>query len=102
MLGILEELSVFNKADVMIGFFEKVVLPFKRQLVVLLPMVIVEAEADAPFPPMTIPPVREAPFPIKILPDVWLEAKVKVSVTPIVLIVFDNIPPAKVCTRDQM
>jgi hypothetical protein len=101
VLGILEELSEFNKEDVMIGFFEKVVLPFKRQLVVPLPMVIVEADAVAPFPPMTIPPVREAPFPIKILPDVWLGTKVKLSVIATVPILFVRTPPANVCTRLQ-
>ena len=54
----------------MVGFLENTVLPLKRELVVLLPMIIVEAKAVAPFPPMTMPPDREAPLPIKILPDV--------------------------------
>ena len=102
MLGILDELSELDKRDVMIGFLEKVVLPLKTVEITPLPIDMVAAEAEAPFAPMTIPPVLVVPFPIKILPDVWLEAKVKVSVTPIVLIVFDNIPPAKVCTKDQM
>jgi len=102
VLGILDELSEFTKRDVMIGFLEKVVLPLKTEDVVLLPIVMVDAEAEAPFAPMTIPPVLDALLPIKILPDVWLDANVKLSVTPIVLIVFDNIPPAKVCTKDQM
>ena len=66
----LEELSEFTKRDVIFGFVEKIVLPLKAEVVVLLPMVIVEAEAAAPFPPITIPPVRDAPLPIKILPDV--------------------------------
>ena len=77
MLGILDELSEFTKRDVMIGFLEKVVLPLKTELIVELPIDMVEAEGEAPFPPMTIPPVLDAPFPIKILPDVWVEAKVK-------------------------
>lgn len=80
----------------MVGFLENTVLPLKRQLVVLLPMVIVEAEAAAPFPPMTMPPDREAPLPIKILPDVWVDAKAKLSVIATVPILFVNSPPANV------
>ena len=80
----------------MVGFLENTVLPFKRQLVVLLPMIIVEAKAVAPFPPMTIPPDREAPLPIKILPDVWVDAKAKLSVIATVPILFVNSPPANV------
>ncbi len=77
MVGILDELSELDKKDVIFGFVKKVVLPLKTEEVVALPKVIIFAEADAPFPPMTIPPVLDAPFPIKILPDVWVEAKVK-------------------------
>ena len=85
-------MSAVDNAEVIFGFVEKTMLPLKREVVVPLPIMIVFVEADAPFPPMTIPPVRDAPFPIKILPDVWVDASVKLSDTARFVIEFVMIP----------
>ena len=85
-------MSALDNAEVIFGFVEKTVLPLKRELVVPLPIMIVFVEADVPLPPMTIPPVRDAPLPIKILPDVWVDASVKLSDTARFVIEFVMIP----------
>ena len=85
-------MSAVDNAEVIFGFVEKTVLPLKREVVVPLPIMIVFVDADAPFPPMTIPPVRDAPLPIKILPDVWVDASVKLSDTARFVIEFVMIP----------